>query len=193
MSVAAALRLFDPAIRHPQLPRVEISCAAHDTPIGRLQLAVDRSGAVVACSYDDEPTLMARIAQRISPLVLRQPLALEEVTRALDAYFGGSRREPKITISLALAGVFAGRVLEAVRRVPYGTTITYGELAKGIGAPTSSRAVGRALGSNPVCILVPCHRVVRKDGGLGGYAGGLPAKRSLLALEGAHGRFGPSS
>lgn len=185
MSVAAALRLFDPAIRRPRLPRAEISCAAHDTPVGRLQLAVDRSGAVIACSYDDEPTLMARIAQRISPLILRQPTALEEVTRAIDEYFEGSRRQADLPISLAMAGVFAGRVLDAVRRVPYGTTITYGELAKGIGSPSSSRAVGMVLGSNPVCILVPCHRVVRRDGGLGGYAGGIAAKRSLLELEGA--------
>ncbi len=75
-------------------------------------------------------------------------------------------------------------MLDAVPRVPYGT-ITYGGLAKGIGSPSSSRAVGTVLGSNPVCILVPCHRVVRRDRGLGGYAGGQAAKRSLLELEGA--------
>ena len=108
--------------------------------------------------------------------------ALGEARRQLTEYFAGARRA--FDLPLAASGTpFQRRVWEALRRIPYGETISYGELARRIGKPTASRAVGAANGRNPIAIVVPCHRVIGADGTLIGYGGGLPVKEALLALE----------
>lgn len=189
-ALESALRSFQPAtpLRPPRLPATDVAYALHDTAVGRLVLAADAAGTVLACSYDDEAAVTARLARVVSPRVLRSPARLDPVRRRLDEYLAGRRRELDVAVDPVLATPFARRVLEALRRVPYGATTHYGELAATIGAPRASRAVGSALGANPVCILLPCHRVLRSDGSLGGYAGGTPAKEVLLRLEAGGGQ-----
>lgn len=167
----------------PRLPEPDVAYALHDTVVGVLVLAVDRAGTVLSCSYDDEQTVTARLSAHVSPRVLRTPVRLDPLRRALDDYLAGRRRDLDLPVSLALATPFARRVLTGLRDVRYGARTDYGRLAGAVGAPRAARAVGGALGGNPVCLLLPCHRVVRSDGSPGGYAGGPAAKQLLLALE----------
>lgn len=182
-TVELSLRFFDPPVRLPQPLDGDVAYAVHDTPLGQLVLALDNTGTVIACSYDDEAAVSSRLAAAVSPRVLRQPARLDRVRRQLDEYLAGERRELDVPVSPVLATPFGQRVLHALRQVPYGATTHYAELAGAIGAPGASRAVGNALGGNPVCILLPCHRVLRSDGSLGGYAGGVATKQALLKLE----------
>ena len=184
MDLAVALRGFDVRARPPRLEGGDVFYALHDTPVGTLVLAATRQGTLVACSYDAEEVVTARLAARLSPRVLREPHRLDEARRQVDAYVGGRRRSFDVPASAVLASAFAQRVLGALSRVPYGSTTTYQAIARAIGAPRAARAVGHALGSNPLCIVLPCHRVLRSDGSLGGYAGGLAVKQRLLDLEG---------
>ncbi len=180
-------RLSDvPPVGRPPRLHGDVTYALHDTPVGPLFLAVSKRG-LVASSYDEESSAARRIAGRVSPAVVRGTSeALDEVRRELDAYFGGRRRSFDVPVDLALATPFQSRVLGTLREsVAYGSTTTYGTLARQIGAPKASRAVGAALGANPVCVVVPCHRVVGTTGALTGYAGGVAAKETLLRLEGA--------
>jgi len=176
------LRGFEPPVAPPVLPDSDVSFTSTDTPVGRLVLAATEAG-LVACSYRPEEEVAERLARALSPRVLRSPRRLDPVRRELDAYFAGTLRRFTIGVDLALARPFARQVLQAVAAVPYGDTTSYGQVARGIGRPRAARAVGGALNANPVCVVVPCHRVVASDGSLHGYAGGLPAKRLLLALE----------
>jgi methylated-DNA-[protein]-cysteine S-methyltransferase len=105
------------------------------------------------------------------------------VRRELDRYFTGALREFDLELDWSLVGPFARRVLRRTARIPYGSLASYGDVALGIGVPRGARAVGNALGSNPIPVVVPCHRVVRTGGALGGYGGGVPRKRWLLDLE----------
>ena len=117
--------------------------------------------------------------------MLRRPAALDEARRELAAYLAGERRTFDLRVDLALATPFQRVVLTGLRgrAVGYGERTTYGALARRVGRPSASRAVGAALGANPLCVVLPCHRVVASSGALTGYAGGLPAKERLLALE----------
>jgi methylated-DNA-[protein]-cysteine S-methyltransferase len=151
-----------------------IAWSAYDSPLGRLVLgAGDRGIAAIA------------FADRAAPVVLGPPeAALADAAAQLDAYFAGERRA--FDLPLDLAGTsFQRRVWDEVRRIPYGTTISYRELARRVGNPSAVRAVGAANGRTPVPIVIPCHRVVGADGSLTGYGGGLDRKRALLELEGA--------
>ncbi len=150
-----------------------------DTPIGTLRLVGDDSRIVRV----DLPNAAAREPDPAwQDAHGRLPKALRHATRQLREYFDGARRE--FDLPLAPDGTdFQCRVWEALRRIPYGETISYGELARRIGTPTASRAVGAANGKNPLAIVVPCHRVIGTDGTLTGYGGGLPVKETLLALE----------
>lgn len=185
-TVELSLRSFDPPVQPPQLPDGDVAYAVHETSLRPLVLAVDATGAVIACSYEDETTVTSRLARAVSPRVLRRPARLDRVRRQLDDYLAGRRRQVDVPVSPLLASPFAQRVLQALRQVPYGATTHYAALAAAIGAPKASRAVGNALGSNPVCILLPCHRVLRSDGSIGGYAGGVATKQALLSLERKH-------
>jgi methylated-DNA-[protein]-cysteine S-methyltransferase len=111
------------------------------------------------------------------------PLGLVEVERELQEYLAGARSEFSASVDLSGSRPFDRRVLEAARLIPFGEVIPYAELARRIAMPGAARAVGNALGRNPVAIVVPCHRVVRTDGSLGGYGGGLEYKERLLRLE----------
>lgn len=185
------LRALQTHLEPPALLAGDVFYAVHPTPVGSLLLAVDGVGTVLACSYGTEETVTGQLAAHVSPKVLRAPARLDSLRRALDDYLAARRREIDLPVSLALASPFTQRVLTGLRQVPYGTTTHYGQLARAVGAPAASRAVGRALGSNPVCIVLPCHRVVPSDGTPGGYAGGTTAKRTLLALESSVTRQAP--
>jgi methylated-DNA-[protein]-cysteine S-methyltransferase len=172
-----------PAGGPPALSGEDVAYWVHDAPVGPLVLAVGADG-LLACSYASPDAVAARLARTVSPRVLRRAAPLDEARRALDAYFAGQRHDLALRVDLALATPFQRSVLGALAGVAYGTTTTYGALAARLGRPTASRAVGAALGANPLCVVLPCHRVVASSGALTGYAGGLAAKERLLALEG---------
>ncbi len=145
-----------------------------DSPIGRLVLGSDGDRLVGVWLPDD--TRAPRPVGDDAPAVLRESAA------QLEEYFAGGRRE--FDIPLGFDGTeFQRHVWDELTRIPFGETISYGELAQRVGRPKGSRAVGQANGKNPIPIVVPCHRVLARDG-IGGYGGGLPLKRALLALEG---------
>ena len=157
--------------------------ASHASPIGPLLLVGERdgSGGVRLSGIFMEEH---RHGPGVDPTWVEDPMAFREVARQLDEYFAGSRAS--FDLALAPAGTpFQRRVWAEVARIPAGTTVTYGELARRVGRPGAARAVGAAVGHNPVSIVVPCHRVVGSDGALTGYAGGIARKAFLLALEGA--------
>jgi methylated-DNA-[protein]-cysteine S-methyltransferase len=164
----------------------DVRYAVLETPVGRLVAARTDRG-LVRLAYDDlnggVDAILERLAARVSPRILEQPAALDPVARELDEYFAGRRTTFDLPLDWALAGPFARRVLGAAIRIPYGQVATYAEMAGRAGSPGGSRAAGNALGSNPIPIIVPCHRVVRTGGGLGGYTGGLDRKKRLLAIE----------
>ncbi|MDP9864232.1 MULTISPECIES: methylated-DNA--[protein]-cysteine S-methyltransferase [Streptosporangium] len=162
----------------------DIAFGTLDGPVGRLVLAVTHRG-VVACSYEDENIVFERVSREVGSFMGPDARRLDPVRRELDAYFSGRLRAFTITADLRLATPFARTVLQKMTAVPYGTVTTYREIAERIGRPRALRAVGNALGSNPVCVIVPCHRVVESEAVLGGYAGGATAKERLLRVEGA--------
>jgi methylated-DNA-[protein]-cysteine S-methyltransferase len=157
-----------------------------DTPVGRLLLAATEVGLVrVAYATEDHDVVLQRLAERISPRILRAPGRLDPVAAELDEYFGGRRRVFDIRLDWRLSSGFLRTVLDRLPGIGYGHTATYAAVAQLAGNPTAVRAVGTACATNPLPVVVPCHRVVRSDGTLGGYLGGVEAKRALLALEAA--------
>lgn len=157
-----------------------------DSPFGSLLVAVTRRG-LVRLSYPDAgpDRRLEELARTVSPRVIEFVPAIDPIRRELDEYFGGRRQGFDIPVDLSSIQGFTGRVLRATSAIPFGSLRTYREVATRAGNPAATRAAGNALGSNPVPIVVPCHRVVRTGGGLGGYTGGLERKRTLLLLEGA--------
>lgn len=164
---------------------VEVAYASVDSPFGAMVAAVTRRG-LIRLSYNDYhlDKILEELATRISPRVLEVPGRLDQVRRQLDEYFRGRRREFDIRIDWSLTTGFTRRVLEATFKIAYGRTLTYAGIAAAAGNPRASRAAGNALGDNPIPIVVPCHRVLRSGGGIGGYTGGVERKRFLLGLEG---------
>ncbi len=163
---------------------VDVAWAAVDTPVGRLTAAATPLG-LVRIGFEGEERVLESLAARLSPRVLELPSRLDDVRRQLDQYFAGRRQAFDLPIDPALSRGFRRDVLTELCRVGYGQTVSYAELARRVGHPRASRAVGTAMGTNPIPIVQPCHRVVRTGGGLGGYGGGLDVKRTLLTLEGA--------
>jgi len=165
---------------------IDVSVGEIDSPMGELLLAVTPRGlAYVAFEDEERDELLARLSRQLSPRILEYPAATDEVRRQLDEYFAGDRTRFELKLDRRLMRGIARDVLAATARVPFGRTTTYGTLAERIGRPRASRAVGNALGSNPIPIVVPCHRVLRAGGDVGGYAGGPSRKRRLLTLEGS--------
>lgn len=164
---------------------VDVAYAVADSPLGPLMVAVTDRG-LVRLSYEGEDVdaQLAELAQRVSPRILRAPERTDAVRRQLDEYFAGRRRGFEVPIDWRLVRGFATSVLRATARIPFGAVSTYREVAAEAGSPNAYRAAGNALGSNPIPIVVPCHRVLHAGGGLGGYTGGLDRKRYLLQLEG---------
>jgi methylated-DNA-[protein]-cysteine S-methyltransferase len=139
----------------------------------------------VAFPEESLEAMLESLARRISPRIVEAQRPLEEVRRELDQYFGGRRRAFELPLDWGLVGPFGRRVLGVTSQIPYGGVLSYAEVAADAGSPRGFRAAGNALGSNPMPIVVPCHRVLRSGGSLGGYGGGLARKRWLLELEGA--------
>jgi methylated-DNA-[protein]-cysteine S-methyltransferase len=190
--LASRLSEFAPPVVPPDLPVSDVSYVVEDTAIGRMLLARRGSGAgsgaLIASAFvsgpDAEDAWLHRLARQVSPRVLRQPRALDTARRELDAYLRGELRAFGLPADLVLATPFQRIVLgHLAGAVGYGKRTTYGALARAIERPSASRAVGAALGANPLCVVLPCHRVVAASGALTGYAGGLAAKEYLLALE----------
>jgi methylated-DNA-[protein]-cysteine S-methyltransferase len=166
---------------------LDVAYASVDSPVGDLTVAATPKGLVrIAYPFGDREEVVADLAERVSPRVLESPSKLDEVRRELDEYFEGRRREFELPIDWALVRApFTRRLLQATARVPFGELVSYRDMAAAAGNERAVRAAGNALGSNPIPIVVPCHRVVRTGGALGGYGGGLERKEFLLGLEGA--------
>ena len=157
-----------------------------DSPLGALLLAATPDGVVrVAFASEGHDDVLAALATAISPRILAAPARLDPVARQLDEYFAGRRRTFDVAVDLQLASGFRRSVLQHLREIPYGATESYAAVARAAGSPNAVRAAGSACATNPVPVVVPCHRVVRSDGSIGQYRGGVAAKRTLLALEAA--------
>jgi methylated-DNA-[protein]-cysteine S-methyltransferase len=164
----------------------DVTYTTVDSPIGPLLVAATNRGLVrVSFRQERHDDVLNDLVVRISPRVLEAPAQLDEARRELEQYFEGERREFELPLDWRLSRGFRCEVLRKLVRVPYGETATYAEMALRAGRPRAYRAAGSACGSNPMPIVVPCHRVVPSGGGLGGYGGGLDMKRFLLRLEGA--------
>ncbi|WP_030201068.1 methylated-DNA--[protein]-cysteine S-methyltransferase [Streptomyces sp. NRRL S-87] len=164
-----------------------VALTTHPSALGDLLLGVTED-ALVYCGFQDEATVRARIRRAglaEAPAAGERHLVLFARARTeLDEYLAGTRRAFTLPLDLALATPFSRETVLALDGfVPYGRTSTYKELAEALSRPRASRAVGTALGANPLCVVLPCHRILASDGSLAGYAGGLDAKRRLLALE----------
>jgi methylated-DNA-[protein]-cysteine S-methyltransferase len=182
-SVEAAANLADEAGAAGLL---DVAYAETDSPFGPLLVAVTRRG-LVRLAYPNEgwDEVLGELATGISPRILEAPARLDEVRRQLDAYFEKEVLGFDLDVDFALTRGFTRKVLKATARIPYGELSTYRVVATRAGSPRGSRAAGNALGSNPIPIVVPCHRVIHTSGGLGGYTGGLERKEFLLHLEGS--------
>jgi methylated-DNA-[protein]-cysteine S-methyltransferase len=166
---------------------VDVAYATVDTPLGTGLVAATPKGLVrVALPNERIESVLTRLADDVSPRVLEFPARLDEARRELDEYFEGKRESFELPLDWRLSHPgFYRRVLRATARVPFGEVITYGQAARRAGNPRAFRAAGTALGSNPIPIIVPCHRVIQAGGAIGNYGGGPQMKRFLLELEGA--------
>ena len=162
---------------------LDVAYAELDSPLGPLTVFVTPRG-LVRVGYGSADDEVDEVAVRLSPRMLAAPERTDDVRRELDEYFAGRRQSFDLPLDWSLVRGFAGGVLQATARIPFGSVSTYREVAADAGSPRAYRAAGNALGSNPIPIVVPCHRVLHSGGGLGGYTGGLDRKRFLLRLEG---------
>jgi methylated-DNA-[protein]-cysteine S-methyltransferase len=176
--------------------RLEADAAGHDlldiayrtveTPVGELLLAATPQGLVrIAYANEGLDTVLQSLATKISPRILLAPRRLDAAASQLDEYFARRRRSFQLPLDLRLSAGYRRSVLDHLRGIAYGTTESYATVAAATGHATAVRAVGSACATNPLPVVVPCHRVLRSDGSLGGYLGGLTVKRALLDLEAA--------
>lgn len=179
---AALQRLADRADTEGLL---DVAYTITDSPFGPLLLAATPRGLVKVSlpGHNPEETL-EELAERVSPRLLEAPARLDEVRRELDLYFRGKLTEFDLPVDWQLTDGFRKKVQRAIAGIPYGHTRSYTEVARSAGNERAVRAAGTACGANPIPIVVPCHRVLRSGGALGGYGGGLPMKEGLLKLEG---------
>ncbi|WP_223695146.1 methylated-DNA--[protein]-cysteine S-methyltransferase [Leifsonia poae] len=163
---------------------LDVAYTVVDSPLGPLLLAATERGLVrVAYAVEDHDAVLDALAGRLSPRILRSPNRLDAAAREIDEYFDGARQSFDLPLDLALSRGFRQLVQRHLPQITYGRTETYKVVAQLVGNPKAVRAVGSACATNPLPIVVPCHRVLRTDGTLGGYIGGLPAKTALLDLE----------
>jgi len=163
---------------------VDVAYRVVDSPFGALLLACGHDGLLrVAFESEGHDEVLVRLAADVSPRLLEVPARLDEASRQLGEYFDGRRRHFELAVDLRLAQGFRREVLDQLRKIDYGTTRSYAEVAAAAGKPTAVRAAGSACSHNPLPVVVPCHRVVRSDGSLGNYLGGQAMKEALLALE----------
>ena len=157
-----------------------------DSPVGPLLLAATDLGLVrIAYAREGHNAVLQDLADKVSPRILHAPARLDTAARELDEYFAGTRQEFDMQLDWRLSDGFRSTVLHHLPEISYGHTASYATVAKLAGNPKAVRAVGSACATNPLPVVVPCHRVVRSDGAMGGYLGGTEAKRLLLDLEGA--------
>lgn len=165
---------------------LDVAYRTVDSPVGALLLAATERGLVrVAYANEDHDAVLQVLADRISPRILHAPARLDAATRQLEEYFTSRRRTFDVPLDWQLTAGFRRTVLHHLADIGYGRTASYATVAQYADNPKAIRAVGTACATNPLPILVPCHRVVRSNGALGGYLGGLDAKRTLIALEAA--------
>jgi methylated-DNA-[protein]-cysteine S-methyltransferase len=165
---------------------VEVAYASIDSPFGPVVLAATDRGVVrLNLPAYDADEFLARISTEISPAILESPSRLDPVRRQLDEYFEGRLKKFRVPLDWQLIHGFQEKVLRATYSIPYGETLTYGEVATEAGNPRAFRAAGTALGRNPIPLIVPCHRVTRSGGDPGNYGGGPEMKKALLELEGS--------
>ena len=171
---------------------LDVAYRTLDSPLGTLLVALTPVGVVrVAFAGEGHDAVLADLAERVGPRVLEHPAAADDTARQLEDYFAGRRREIRVPVDWRLARGFRLTVLHHLATdVAYGTTVSYAGLAALAGNPRAVRAVGTACATNPVPLVVPCHRIVRSDGATGSYRGGAQAKRVLLDLE-ARSPLGP--
>jgi methylated-DNA-[protein]-cysteine S-methyltransferase len=157
-----------------------------DSPVGPLLVAATEAGLVrVAYASESHDAVLQSLSDRISPRVLNAPARLDNVARELGEYFDGQRQSFDMALDWSLSTGFRAAVLQHLPEIGYGHTASYAAVARLAGNPQAVRAVGSACANNPLPVIVPCHRVVRSDGSMGGYLGGVDAKRTLLTLEAA--------
>jgi methylated-DNA-[protein]-cysteine S-methyltransferase len=174
-------RLEDAAERDGLL---DVAYTTIDTPVGSLLLAATGTGLVrVAYEREGHDRVLDDLAARLSPRILRAPRRLDTAAREIDEYFAGVRTGFDLPLDLSLSSGFRRLVQRHLPHIAYGHTQSYREVAAIVGNPRAVRAVGTACATNPLPVVVPCHRVLRTDGTLGGYVGGLDAKAALLTLE----------
>ena len=165
---------------------LDVAYRTVDTPVGTLLLAATPDGLVrVAYASEDHDAVLVALAARVSPRILNAPGRLDTAARQLEEYFAGTRRRFDLPLDLRLATGFRRVVLGRLPAIGYGQTASYAAVAAAAGRPRAVRAVGTACATNPVPIVVPCHRVIRSDGSPGRYLGGPAAKQLLLGLEAA--------
>ncbi len=163
---------------------LEVAYRIVDSPVGRLLLAATDRGLVrVAFEREGFDAVLSGLARKLGPRVLHAPWKLDRITAELDEYFAGRRREFGVPLDFALSHGFRLAVQRRLPDIGYGRTMSYRQVAELLDRPGAVRAVGTACATNPLPVIVPCHRVLRSDGSLGGYLGGLEAKATLLGLE----------
>jgi methylated-DNA-[protein]-cysteine S-methyltransferase len=164
---------------------LDVAYATAGSPFGDLLLARTPTGLVrVGLPNQDAEELLVDLATRVSPRVLEAPARLDDARREIDLYFAGKLTEFDLPLDWRLSRDFRLEVLRAIARIPYGQTRSYTQMATKAGNERAVRAAGTACGTNPLPLVVPCHRVLRSGGALGGYGGGVAMKEGLLRLEG---------
>jgi len=164
---------------------VDVAYEDHDTPLGTMRVSATATGIVrVVLPAEDADEVLEGLARKVSARILRTSTpAITLARQELDEYFDGGRRTFDVALDWTLTKAFRRKVLQATAQIPYGQTSSYRQVAVAAGSPNAVRAAGSALATNPLPILVPCHRVLRTDGGLGQYLGGQAVKAQLLTLE----------
>jgi len=171
-----------PTMPHHPPPIAPLFLETFATPLGPFSIATDAKGTVHATAFGREDTLRERLPFASAAKPFKTTAAPTEARKQVEEYFSGKRR--CFDLLLAARGTaFQQRVWAALREIPFGTTTSYGTLAARLGSPQAARAVGSANGANPICLIVPCHRVIAASGTLGGFAFGLEIKEALLAHE----------
>ncbi|KXO90416.1 cysteine methyltransferase [Tsukamurella pulmonis] len=165
---------------------LDVAFTTVDSPVGPLLLAATERGLLrVAYAREDHDAVLEALAHKVSPRILRAPQRLDRASRELDEYFAGTRTAFDLPLDHALSHGFRQLVQSRLPDIGYGTTLSYKQVAELVGSPAAVRAVGTACATNPLPVVVPCHRVVKSDGGIGQYVGGVEAKAALLELESA--------
>ncbi|WP_415853761.1 methylated-DNA--[protein]-cysteine S-methyltransferase [Sinomonas sp. G460-2] len=172
------------AERASQEGLLDVAYRVVETPVGKLLLAATERGLVrVAYEREGHEAVLEKLAERLSPRILESPGRLGEAARQVEEYFAGRRTGFDLPLDLSLSNGFRRTVIQHLTAIGFGHTESYAEVARAVGNPRAVRAVGTACATNPIPVVVPCHRVLRSDGSLGGYVGGIEAKTSLLRLE----------